>query len=260
MAAAVVSSAGEVLGTAGDIDHVFELASVTKLLTAYTAMLAVQEGVTELDDAAGPPGATVRHLLAHSSGYDMDSTKILAAPGQRRIYSNTGFDVLAEALTERSGIPFAQYLQEALLAPLQMTATELVGSPAAGARSTVRDLIRFAAELQQPTLLEPSLLQAATTVAFPTLDGVLPGFGRQRPNDWGLGFELKSSKSPHWTAPTGSPKTFGHFGQTGTFLWVDPEAKIATVALTNRNFGSWAAELWPPFSAAVLAEVADRSQ
>ena len=58
---------------------------------------------------------------------------------------------------------------------------------------------------------------------FPGLVGVLPGFGRMDPNDWGLGFELRDAKSPHWTGARNSPRTFGHFGGSGTFLWVDPE-------------------------------------
>ena len=39
---------------------------------------------------------------------------------------------------------------------------------------------------------------------------VLPGFGHQDSNDWGLGFELKDSKGPHWTGHTNAATTFGH--------------------------------------------------
>ncbi|HSY00101.1 MAG TPA: serine hydrolase, partial [Streptomyces sp.] len=49
--------------------------------------------------------------------------------------------------------------------------------------------------------------------------------------------------------------TFGHFGQSGTFLWIDPVAGLACVALTDRAFGPWAIEAWTPFTDAVLAEV-----
>jgi CubicO group peptidase (beta-lactamase class C family) len=92
----------------------------------------------------------------------------------------------------------------------------------------------------------------ATTVAFPGLDGVLPGFGRQRPNDWGLGFEIRDGKTPHWTGSTNSPATFGHFGRSGTFLWVDPAAGLACACVTDRDFGPWAAEAWPVLSDAVI--------
>ena len=66
-------------------------------------------------------------------------------------------------------------------------------------------------------------------LAFPGLAGVLPGFGRFEPNDWGLGFELRDDKRPHWTGTGNSPRTFGHFGAAGTFLWVDPDAGLACV-------------------------------
>src|SRR5581483_7856313 len=116
---------------------------------------------------------------------------------------NAGFDVLAEALSKAAGMPFDRYVAEAVLEPLGMAATRYdltAASPAgAGAVSTAADLARFAAELQAPRVLHPATLTQATAVAFPGLTGVLPGYGHQRPNDWGLGFELRDHKSPHWT-------------------------------------------------------------
>ena len=253
--AAVISAAGETLAAHGDQDRLYRLASVTKLLTAYAALVAVEEGAVELDDPAGPEGSTVRHLLAHTAGYDFAERTVRAAPGDRRIYSNAGFEVLAEVIAERSGIDFADYVREAVLRPLGMAATDYSGSPAAGASSTVRDLAIFAAELQNPRLLHRATLTEATTVAFEGRKGVLPGFGRQDPNDWGLGFEIRDSKSPHWTGSSSSPQTFGHFGQAGTFVWVDPQAQVACVALTDRDFGPWAAQAWPVFTDAVLSEL-----
>jgi CubicO group peptidase (beta-lactamase class C family) len=260
-AAAVVRGAdGVVVGAHGVQDHLFPLASVTKLLTAYAVLVAVEEGVFELDDPAGPEGSTVRHLLAHTSGLAFDEHRVMAAPGTRRLYSNAGFDVLADTLAKASGIPFAQYAAEAVFEPLGMSATLINTAhraPAgAGGLSTAADLARFAAELQAPTLLDPSTVHRATReVAFPGLGGVLPGFGHRRPNDWGLGFEIRGDKTPHWTGATSSPQTFGHFGQSGTFLWVDPVLGAATVALTDRDFGPWAAEVWPQFTDAVVAEL-----
>ncbi|GAA3840592.1 MULTISPECIES: serine hydrolase domain-containing protein [Amycolatopsis] len=254
-AAAVVRADGTVAGSHGDTARTFRLASVTKLLTAYAALIAVEEGVVELDTPAGPEGSTIRHLLAHTAGLGFDSDRVMAQPGTRRMYSNAGFQVLGDALAEHSGIPFAGYLSEAVLAPLGMTSTRLEGSPGAGGVSSVDDLVRFAAELQAPKLLDPATLRAATSVAFPGLNGVLPGLGHQKPNDWGLGFEIRDSKSPHWTGADSSPRTFGHFGQSGTFLWVDPDAGAACVVLTDLDFGPWAIEAWPPFTDAVLAEL-----
>lgn len=152
-------------------------------------------------------------------------------------------------------MPFATYLHEAVCEPLGMSAAELRGAAGAGAVGSCADLALFAAELLRPTLVARETYDAARTVQFPGLDGVLPGYGMQRPNDWGLGFELRDGKSPHWTGERSSPGTFGHFGQSGTFLWVDPDANAAAVALTDRAFDSWAKECWPEFTDAVLDEL-----
>lgn len=254
-AAAVVAADGRVVGACGPVDAPFRLASVSKPLTAYAVLVAVEEGAVELDEPAGPPEATVRHLLAHTAGYAFDQERVMAHPGTRRIYSNAGFEVLARHLEHKCDIPFAAYLDEAVLTPLGMTASRLEGSPAAGAVSTAADLARFAAEVMAPKLLAPETVAEATSVAFPGLDGVVPGYGLQRPNDWGLGFEIRGRKTPHWTGSRNSPATFGHFGQSGTFLWVDPEAGAATVCLTDRDFGPWAVEAWSPFNDGVLADL-----
>lgn len=230
------------------------LASVTKPMFAYAVLIATEEGSVSLDDPAGPPGSTVRHLLAHASGLGFDTAEPIAPPGRRRIYSNTGFDALAAHLEERTGMTAAEYLREAVFEPLGMAGATLDGSPAAWGRATLDDVLLFAAELLAPTLVAPATLDAAVTVQFPGLAGVLPGVGRFDPLGWGLGFELRDAKLPHWTGTTNSPATFGHFGGSGTFLWVDPVAGVACAALTDRDFGPWALEAWPRLSDAVLAE------
>ena len=139
--------------------------------------------------------------------------------------------------------------------PLGMTHTRLVGRPAAGMHGSLEDLARFARELLRPTLVSTATLELATTLAFPGLAGVLPGFGRYEPLDWGLGYELRDAKQPHWTGTANSPETFGHFGASGTFLWVDPVVGIALACLTDRPFGPWVLEAWPAVADAVLAAV-----
>lgn len=255
-AAAVIGPTG-VLATHGDIEQVFALASVTKPLVARAAQIAVEEGVIDLDAAAGPPGSTIRHLLAHASGLAMHSQYVMAPPGARRMYSNYGFRVLAETVQQESGIDFGRYLTEAVFEPLAMAATRLEnGAWAAGfgATSTVADLAAFATDLLCPATVSAHMHADATSVHFPGLDGVLPGYGVQRPNDWGLGFEIKDSKSPHWTGTLNSIRTYGHFGQSGGFIWADPEAELALVVLTDRDFGEWALERWPAISDAVISE------
>jgi CubicO group peptidase (beta-lactamase class C family) len=255
-AAAVVGPSG-VLAQYGDPTHRFALASVTKPVVARAAHVAVEEGAVTLDSEAGPAGSTVRHLLAHTSGLSMRSAETMAEPGKRRVYSNYGFQVLAETLQQASDIEFGQYLSEAVLEPLGMADTSLDGGAEVagfGATSTVADLARFAGDLLRPSTVSAQMHAEATKVQFPGLDGVLPGFGVQRPNDWGLGFEIRDGKSPHWTGSANSSRTYGHFGQSGTFLWVDPDADLALVVLTGRNFGEWAYPLWPAISDGVLRE------
>jgi CubicO group peptidase (beta-lactamase class C family) len=254
-AAAVVTANGTLAGAYGPVSHRFPLASVTKPLAAYAALVAYEEGAIELDEPAGPEGSTVRHLLAHTSGLAFDEHRVTAAPGTRRLYSNAGFEVLGDHIAKATDIPFADYLHQAVLEPLGMTATTLEGSPAKDGVSTVEDLVRFAAEVQAPRLLDARTVLEAMSVVHPGLSGILPGYGHQKPNDWGLGFEIRDAKSPHWTGSSSSPRAFGHFGQSGTFLWIDPDAGAACVALTDRAFGPWAIEAWPAFTDAVLAEL-----
>jgi CubicO group peptidase (beta-lactamase class C family) len=249
--AAVVTGAVE--ARHGDAHHRFAWASVSKLATAVAILVAAEEGIVDLDEPAGPPGSTLRHLLAHTSGLPFEAGAPISQPGRRRIYSNYGFEVAAALVAERAEMPFAAYFAHVWAA----TGMRLEGSAGSGVSGTVVDLAALAHELQAPQRIAPETLAEATEVQFPGLDGVVPGFGRQQPNDWGLGFELRDAKSPHWTGSLNSPRTFGHFGRSGTFLWVDPDAGVALGVLTDRNFGDWASEAWPVLADAVLREVSD---
>lgn len=251
VAVAVVATDG-LVAAHGPQGLVLPWASVSKPVTAYAVLAGVRRGVVSLDDSAGPDGSTLRHLLAHASGYAFDAAVAISAPGRTRIYSNAGFDAAAAHLARAAGRTFDALLRSWVLDPLGMTATRLAGAPSAGLVGPAEDLAAFAQELLRPRLLPAEDLAAATGVVFPGLRGVLPGVGRMDPNDWGLGFEIRDGKSPHWTGARNSPRTFGHFGRSGAFLWVDPDAGIALACLTEREFGPWALEAWPPFSDAVL--------
>jgi CubicO group peptidase (beta-lactamase class C family) len=251
-AAAVVT--GRTAAAHGDQAHRFDWASVSKLATAVAALVAAEEGIIDLDEPAGPPGSTFRHLLAHASGLPFDPGPPIAPPGRRRIYSNYGFDVAAALVAERAEMSFPAYFDHVWAG----TAMRLEGSAGSGVSGTLADLAELARELQAPRRVAPETLAEAATVQFPGLDGVLPGFGRQTPNDWGLGFELRDGKSPHWTGSLNSPRTFGHFGRSGTFLWVDPAAGVALAVLSDRGFGDWATEAWPELADAVLREASVR--
>jgi len=246
-----VGVAGRAVAVHGDPARRYPWASVTKVATAVAMLVAAEEGVIDLDEPAGPPGSTFRHLLAHASGLAFDPGPPIGKPGQRRVYSNYGFDVAAALVEERAEMPFSEYFAHVW----EGTTAELHGSAGSGAEGTLQDLLVVARELLAPSRIAQETLDEARTVQFPGLVGVLPGFGRQEPNDWGLGLELRDAKSPHWTGARNSPRTYGHFGRSGTFLWVDPDAGIALACLTDLAFGDWAADAWPRLADAVLSEL-----
>ena len=119
--------------------------------------------------------------------------------------------------------------------------------------ASLNDALAVARELLAPTLVAAETLAEMTSVQFPGLSGVLPDHGRFDPLDWGLGVQL-NTRPPSWMGARASARTFGHFGGSGTFLWVDPDARVACVVLTDREFGDWAPPLWAALSAAVLDE------
>ena len=240
--------------THGDASAVLRLASVSKPVAALATLVAAEEGVIDLDEPAGPPGSTVRHLLAHTSGLPFEGETPIAPPGRRRIYSNEGFRVLAARLAANAEMPFAEYVRAAICDPLGI-GLDPSGDPGSGMHASLADVLVVGRELLAPTVVAGETLAEMTTVQFPGLSGVLPDFGRFDPLDWGLGVEIKGTKDPHWSGSRTSPHTFGHFGGSGTFLWVDPDAGVACAALTNREFGDWAKTAWPALSDAVLAEL-----
>ena len=252
VAVTVLAAEGEI-ARRGPADQVFRWASVTKPVTALAALVAAEEGTIDLDEPAGPPGSTMRHLLAHASGLPFEAGPPIGKPGARRIYSNAGFEVAAERIAANAEMPFEEYLRKAVLDPLGMKAV-LRGSPGAGLQGSLDDLALLGRELLAPTLIAPETFAEATSVQFPGLAGVIPDLGRFDPNDWGLGFELKGTKQPHFSGTLTSPRTFGHWGGSGTFIWVDPERDLALGVLTDLEFGDWAKEAWPRLSDAVVRE------
>jgi CubicO group peptidase (beta-lactamase class C family) len=256
---AVVSPSGTeraALGGVGGGDE-FAVASVTKLMTTLAALTAIEGGRLDLDQPVpeAGDGVTVRHLLAHASGLPFEHSGGRRAPGTRRIYSNVGFRLLGETVADAVGTVFGSWMGASVLAPLGMSATRL-GSrrgfeedPAAGAVSTLDDLERLARCLldRGAPVLGRELFDEAASVQFPGLAGLVPGVGRFDPCDWGLGFELHDGKRPHWMGDRRSAAAFGHFGASGCFLWVDPEAELACAAVSDRAFddGRWAMATWP---------------
>jgi CubicO group peptidase (beta-lactamase class C family) len=151
-------------------------------------------------------------------------------------------------------MPFAEYVRAAVVKPLGI-GLDPEGHPGAGMHASLDDVLAVARELLAPRLVGDETHAEMVRVQFPGLDGVLPDYGRFSPLDWGLGVELKGRKAPHWSGTRTSPETFGHFGGSGTFLWVDPVLDRACVALAEREFDEWALAAWIPFNDALLAEL-----
>ena len=91
---------------------------------------------------------------------------------------------------------------------------------------------------------------------FPGLAGVLPGFGRHGAER--LGARLRAARR-QVAALDGRAQLAAHLRPlrraAGTFLWVDPDARLACGVLTDREFGDWAKDAWPRFNDAVLDAV-----
>jgi CubicO group peptidase (beta-lactamase class C family) len=265
-AAAIVGPNGVEERRTGDTDpdSSWPVASVTKLLTAMATLAAIEAGHVELDQPVDDQGATVRHLLAHASGLPMSLGQSRRRPvGERRIYSNEGYRLLGEVVADAVGASFPGWLASSVLEPLEMGGTRLnerggaEADPAAGAFSTLADLTRFARCLldRGAPVVGRELFDQATSVQFPGLAGLVPGVGRFDPCDWGLGFELRDGKRPHWMGEHRSAASFGHFGASGCFLWVDPAVALAVAAVTDRDFDDdrWAMATWPAWSDALPA-------
>ena len=239
---------------AGELEAVLPWASLSKVAVALLALRLIADGLLGLDDDAGPPGSTLRHLLSHASGLAPDEARSVAAPGERRIYSNSAVELLSTHLERWTGAEIGQLLEEEVFGPLEMTSTSLKGSPASGVEGSTSDLGRLLAELQTPELLDKRWWAEMHRVQFPGLAGVVPGVGRFDPCDWGLGVEVKGVKAPHWTAPSMGPETFGHFGRAGGFIVVDPSRSLGACTLGNAPFGPEFLKAWPEFLEALCAE------
>lgn len=249
-------------------DFAAPFASVSKLVTALAAQVAQEEGSIDLWSAHSTWRVRIADLLGHASGLREDGLVVeldrafLVAPRTRRIYSNLGFELTARLIAESSAMEFVEYVAEGILDPLGMRARyrpELFvpegQGGATGLVGTVSDLVLLVRGLWETILASQASLELIRHPYLPELPGVLPGFGAMAKNTWGMGAEIKGTKSPHWTAPSNSPETFGHFGRSGSFLWIDPAANAFAVSLSEVPFGGWSTRLWPKLSEAILREL-----
>ncbi len=202
----------------------FRLASVSKQFAAMAVMMLAEDGALSLDDPIGKyvpelavfDGVTIRHLLLHTGGlpdyYDTIDTSHgmptnhdaavllgrMASPdfpaGDRYAYSNPGYDMLGPIVAAASGMPFGEFVEKRIFAPLGMSGSRvhderkpvvpnraygyarcgerfvlddddplniIIGS--GGVYSTLSDLLRWDAALYTDALVSREMLDAAFT-------------------------------------------------------------------------------------------------
>ena len=272
-------------GAAVAVDTRFDLASITKVFVATVALARVARGSLALDeplaavvpewrDTAHAP-ITLRQILAHTGGFRSGAdyrtlfgehvesfalrAPLVAAPGERVVYSDIGFLALGVVLARVArralqpavegelralGVPRVTYRTRPSREAIPATERDawrglvegavhdekaaLAGGVAghAGLFGDARDVARLAewylAPLAgRPSPLDPLLARDAIAEAAP--DAVLRR---------GLGWALKTSDANSCGAAV-SPATFGHTGFTGTCVWADPQRDLSIVILTN---------------------------
>ena len=253
------------------VDTPFDLASLTKLFVATLALETVERGLLELDaPLAGwfpewredrHASITLRMLLAHTSGMDSGADyrtlfgknvvdfaltqALLAAPGERVIYSDLGFIVLGALLERVCGRSLAALGRVAFgVDPFYVpSARERLTIPATE-EDAWRGRVQGAVHDEKAQLMggvsgHAGLFGTASAVARLTqryLDGWFPAAVALQADDpvlrRGLGWALKTTDENSCGARF-SMRSFGHTGFTGTCVWADPERGLQAVLLTN---------------------------
>ena len=271
-------------------DAIFDLASLTKpIATASSIMKLVEDGQIDLDEKAakywkafaanGKEEITVRQLLLHTSGLIADNSlrdysgsyeqsmekiaalKLVAEPGDRFIYSDVGFIVLAELVRRITGKNVASYAGEKIFEPLGMNRTRFkppsewreriaptekregkwlrgevhdprsfrLGGVAghAGLFANANDLARYAQMIVAGGRAgEQQIFQPETLAKMMKPHRVAGGV---RALGWDMQTGFSSNRGDLF-----SKRAIGHGGFTGTGVWIDPETGIYVIFLSSR--------------------------
>jgi CubicO group peptidase (beta-lactamase class C family) len=298
--AGAVGSADYDAGTEATPDTQYRIGSITKTFTATAVMQQRAEGKLDLDDrldehldvANGSP--TIRRLLCHLSGLQrevgemfvtgespteqalidsMSTLEFVLKPAQQHHYSNLAYALLGRLVSEKSGRPFVEYVDERIIGPLGLSRTtwsaqppkaqgylvseyartvwrepetDLVGAAAMGQLwSTVEDLGRWAAFLAAGND-DVLAADAVEEMWFPQL--------MYFPDEWVLGWGLGLMLYNHEGGIYG-----GHGGAMAGHLaglFVNRKTKIGAAAMTNAGtrgdmemfavrLAAKGAEIWP---------------
>lgn len=198
-------------------------------------------------------------------------------------YSNLGYGILGIIIERITGMPCSQALYSLVLQPLGITG--VLGDPGADAVATIADvrgshrgtaletfnspfwrslalpwgglctnaagaLALIDAFMPHSNFLRPALCLEATQLQTGQLGGgfMAPLLWPQSP--WGLGPELRGTKTPHWIATCFPADSFGHSGSSGMLVWADPNQLFRIVILGARAAdGGWLLRHGPKLSA-----------
>ena len=278
---------------------IYDLSSLTKIVGTTTAVMElIDEKKIKLNDKLDSflPGFSqgnkkeidIEHLLTHTSGLPsfreyVDSLRnkqsilnavskesLIYPPGEKYVYSDLGFILLAQVVEKITKKSIDTYLREKFFYPLGMISTHynphtkgrwitqrippteidhrydrgeiqtyvhderayfMDGVAGhAGLFSSGRDLAVYATMLLQKGTYAGQRYISSKTIGM---------FSKPR---WkksirGLGFDRKSPNFSSAGKLT-SEYTYGHLGFTGTSIWIDPKTNIAIIILTNRTYPS----------------------
>jgi CubicO group peptidase (beta-lactamase class C family) len=270
----------------------FDIGSVTKaVVTATLAALAVDQKKCSLQDTVGrwvpewrtsPVGALqISDLLCHAAGLkawlplfespiahaglrawvaSQGAYWIEAVPGARTAYSDLGFLILGEVLTEVWKTPFQEAFRHEVIGPLALpdvtfgpiapgtpvVATEVregkplqgivfdensaaLGgiTPHAGLFSSARGIAPWCAEWLKATQGKSHWLGETTARLFTRKAERVDG------STWGLGWDTRSYSGSS-AGSLFSPASFGHLGFPGCSVWIDPQRGGYAVFWSNR--------------------------
>ncbi|MFZ8965624.1 MAG: serine hydrolase domain-containing protein [Steroidobacteraceae bacterium] len=271
------------------VDTVFDFASLTKVVATATAlMVLVDEDRLALDDplsrwlpdwaATDKANLTVLQLATHVAGFapDVDleapwigretamrlalETPLAAPPGERFIYSDIGYFVLAEVIERAAGMPFEEFVSARVLKPLGMrdsgfrpapgqreriapteagiergvvhdpTARRMGGVAGhAGLFSTVDDLTRYVRMILAGGTLDGVRILSPQAVALMTSTMTPVEMRERRGIGWDIDTAFSTPRGERF--PVGS---VGHTGFTGTSMWLDPGSGAYVLLLTSR--------------------------
>ena len=271
-------------------DTVFLIRSISKSVTALAVLMAVQDGMVDLDTPIStylpefsvhsrfqehPEDVmTLRHMLSHRAGFthdppagiDLDHpgyfTRYIAKVsetwlrfpvGYRMEYSNYGYDLAGYILEVRSGMPFADYLQEKVLLPVGMVDSSFDLEIVEGreGRAIGHDGNGNVVSVPLPEIaaagLYSSLRDMSKYVQFHLNEGVVDGHRLLREDLMEQYHSIQLARPDQrtgytfglWREPIGSTFSLYHEGGGRGFashMILYPELGLGVITLTNKEY------------------------